>query len=95
MVKPTSTPLIGDPSIVAGGVPLPASLIATPPACDMPIPTDDLGKLLYGLIHIYPDAIPAELRGVDVGSLDEAAKQRFLREIQQNVGVTPMRDVTI
>lgn len=95
MVKPSSTPLTGDPSIVVGGIPLPASLIATPPASEMPIPTDDLGKLLYGLSHIYPEAVPAELRGIDVGSLDETAKQRFLREIQQKVGVTPIRDVTI
>jgi hypothetical protein len=42
MVKPTSTPGIGDPSLVAGGVPLPANLIATPPASDIPVPIDDL-----------------------------------------------------
>lgn len=83
----------GDPTPVIGGCEIPARLIDAPPPYGS-VPDDQLGRQLFMLLSLHPEIQP-QFQGCDLNSMDGAAKEAMLRDIQCLLGIrgagTPAR----
>lgn len=83
--------LIGDDTPVTGGVELPPHLLASPTDTDdCVLNNDDLGRHLYWLLKLHPDAISPKLNPSHLPTMDDDAKRRFILEIQNTLGIAPL-----
>ena len=81
----------GDDPPVTGGIDLPPHLIATPAFADECAPDDHLGRLLYWLLKLHPDAISHKFELSDLTAMDDETKRQFIAEIQIALGIAPLR----
>lgn len=81
---------LGDDMPVTGGVELPSQMVATPDTSDDCAPDDDLGRQVYWLLKLHPNAVSLKFRQSDLFSMDDDTKRLLIADIQNSLGVSPL-----
>ncbi len=81
--------LSGDTTPVTGRVALPGNLFDSP-AFNGDVPDDDLGRQVFWLLKMNPD-VALKFRQRDLSSMDDAAKQHLIADIQYVLGIAPLK----
>lgn len=84
----------GDPTPVAGGHGLPSHLVADFP-CDDNAPADDLGRQAYWLLKMNSDKVSLRFREADIDAMDDVTKRQLIADLQDCLGIAPLKKVTI
>jgi hypothetical protein len=82
---------LGDDTPVTGGVPLPSNMVAPLPDDDAAAPSDDLGRQAYWLLRLHANVVSHRYNISDLNKMDDDAKRLLIADIQQAIGVTPLK----